>query len=253
MPSDASVLALHGFTQTGAMWDEIAEACGGVWVAPDLPGHGGPPVPDWPAAVAWVSGLAAGLRVPRILVGYSMGGRLALGALAAGVEVDGAVIVSAAAGISDPAGRADRMRADADLAATIRSSGIEAFVDDWLARPMFAGLGVRSDAWRAADRAVRVAHDAELLAAALETLGQGAQPPLLEHLRRVTVPVEWVVGARDVRYRGIAETAAARLGRATVTVVEGAGHAVVAERPGEVAAVIARMRRLVLGGEHTFD
>ena len=47
-------LALHGFTQRGAMWDEVAGLVGGVWEMPDLPGHGGQPVVDWAAAVQQV-------------------------------------------------------------------------------------------------------------------------------------------------------------------------------------------------------
>ena len=75
----ADVLALHGFTQRGAMWDEVAALAGGDWAAPDLPGHGSTPPMAWDEAVGWVAARAAA-EDASTMMGYSMGGRLALAA-----------------------------------------------------------------------------------------------------------------------------------------------------------------------------
>ena len=91
-----TILALHGFTQRGAMWAEVAAEVGGEWLTPDLPGHGAEPPVPWEAAAARLAGLLAVLPRPRILAGYSMGGRLALAvAVAAPDLVDGLVLISA--------------------------------------------------------------------------------------------------------------------------------------------------------------
>lgn len=232
--------ALHGFTQRGTMWDEVAALVGGEWSAPDLPGHGGRAACSWAQAVALVGGLLGGMARPCCLVGYSMGGRLALAAALdhPGV-VDRLVLVSAGPGIADAGARARRRADDLALADRIEAGGTAAFVDDWLARPLFAGLAARSPQWRAADRAARRGNEAAGLAAALRLLGQGAQPYLGERLGELAAPVLLIAGADDERYAALARRMGERIARATVAEVAGAGHAVVGERPAEMAAAVS--------------
>jgi len=235
-----SYLALHGFTQRGSMWDEVAILVGGEWVTPDLPGHGGLPACPWEEAVARVGGWLGETSPPRWLVGYSMGGRLAL---AAALDHPGMVarlvLVSASPGIAAAADRERRRAEDEALADRLETAGIAAFVDEWLARPMFGGLADRPGEWRASDRAARLGSEAGGLAAALRLLGQGAQPYLGERLLELGVPVLLVAGGDDGRYAALARSMGARLARSTVAVVSGAGHAVVGERPAELAALLA--------------
>ncbi|MFH1330173.1 MAG: alpha/beta fold hydrolase [Actinomycetota bacterium] len=233
-------LALHGFTQRGSMWDEVGAMTGGEWSAPDLPGHGGRPACSWEEAVALVGGLLEGIAPPRCLVGYSMGGRLALAVALDHPElVDRLVVASAGPGIEDAAARQRRLADDLALAGRLEAMGTAAFVDEWLARPQFAGLAARPPEWRAADREARVGNDASGLAAALRLLGQGAQPYLGERLGEPGLPVLLVAGSEDRRYAEMARRMGARLARATVAEVARAGHAVVGERPAEVAALLA--------------
>ena len=190
-------LALHGFTQRGSMWDEVAALAGGEWSTPDLPGHGGRPACSWEEAVALVGGLLEGVAPPRCLVGYSMGGRLALAvALDHPSLVDRLVVVSAAAGIEEGADRQRRRAEDLALADRLEAMGVGAFVDEWLSRPLFAGLAARPPEWRAADREARAGNDAAGLAAALRLLGQGAQPYLGDRLGELRMPVLLVAGGR---------------------------------------------------------
>jgi len=70
----ADVLALHGFTQRGAMWDEVASLVGGDWETPDLPGHGQTPPMDWGSAVSWLSGLVEAAGTDRRRSGSSGSG-----------------------------------------------------------------------------------------------------------------------------------------------------------------------------------
>jgi 2-succinyl-6-hydroxy-2,4-cyclohexadiene-1-carboxylate synthase len=233
-------LALHGFTQRGSMWDEVAALAGGDWSAPDLPGHGGRPACSWEEAVALVGGLLEGVAPPRCLVGYSMGGRLALAAaLDHPSPVDRLVVFSASAGIEEGADRQRRRAEDLALADRLEAMGVGAFVDEWLSRPLFAGLAARPPAWRADDRQARAGNDASGLAAALRLLGQGAQPYLGDRLGELGLPVLLVAGGEDRRYADLAGRLGERIARATVAEVAGAGHAVVGERPAEVAARLA--------------
>src|SRR6202011_6209711 len=74
-------------------------------------------------------------------VGYSMGGRLSLHlALERPDLVERLVLVGATAGLASPADRAARRAADEALAGRLAAEGVEAFVDWWLAQPLFAHL-----------------------------------------------------------------------------------------------------------------
>jgi 2-succinyl-6-hydroxy-2,4-cyclohexadiene-1-carboxylate synthase len=233
-------LGLHGFTQRGTAWSEVAAVVGGDWHLPDLPGHGTEPAVPWEAAVARIAGFLTALPPARVLAGYSMGGRLALAtAVAAPDLVDRLILVSAAPGIDDAAERHRRQIADEMLANRIEVIGLEAFLDEWAERPMFAGLRGRDPSWLAADRDRRLGNTASGLAAALRLLGRGVQPFAGEHLSGLAIPVLLVVGEQDPSYQASARDLERQLPLSRVVVIPGAGHALLGERPEAVAAAIA--------------
>ena len=233
-------LALHGFTQRGSMWAEVAAAVGGEWVTPDLPGHGDEPACGWREAVAGIGSRLAAIAAPRCLVGYSMGGRLAV---AAALDhpglVDRLVIVSAGPGLAAAEERRRRRARDRELAAHLEKVGMAAFAREWLERPLFAGLQRRPAEWRETDLATRAGNRAEGVAEALRRLGQGAQPSLGHRLGELAMPVLLMAGKNDPKYLDLARDMAARIPRVVLAEMPGAGHSVVGERPAEVAAALA--------------
>src|SRR5215212_7742503 len=139
----ADLVLLHGFTQTGRSWQPVRQALAARYrsLAPDLPGHGdfaGRRPASFAACDAYLRALARG---PFTLAGYSMGGRIALhAALSLGPAVERLVLIGASPGIADPVERAERAASDAALADRIESIGVEAFVREWGAQPLFAGM-----------------------------------------------------------------------------------------------------------------
>ena len=236
----ADLVLLHGFTQTGRSWQPIAHALAGRYraLAPDLPGHGAFAArrpASFPACDAYLRALAPD---PFTLVGYSMGGRIALhAALSPGLRIARLVLLGASPGLADPAERAARAAEDAALADRIEAIGLEAFVREWGARPLFADMP-RGVAELADDDRLR--NTASGLAAALRGLGTGVMPPLWDRLDALAIPVELVVGERDEKFRAIAERMEAALPAARVVVVEGAGHAVHLEAPDAVVDLLLR-------------
>ena len=172
-------------------------------------------------------------------VGYSLGGRCSLHvALAHPEVVDRLVLVSATAGIADDAERSARVERDEALATHVEQIGVEAFLDEWLAQPLFAGLTAENDG-----RAARLANTAEGLAASLRLAGTGTQDPLWGRLAEVHVPVLLVAGERDERFVGHAEHMAALLPDAAVAVLPDAGHAAHLEQPDAFATAVLGWER----------
>lgn len=241
-PQGPAMLLLHGFTGSGQGWEELASGLGD-WhvIAPDLPGHGGTAAPTgaMPMVARDLVELLDQLGVAQaVVVGYSMGGRLALHLAAhAPDRVKGLVVVGATPGIVDPDERAARLADDESLARRIEED-LEAFVNDWENQPMFWSQRALTPETREAMRAVRLAHDPKLLAEALRRLGTGAQPPLHERLRTMSLPVLWVAGEYDLKFRAIAQSTRAMLPDVHVAVVPYAGHAVHVERPSAFRTLV---------------
>lgn len=230
------LVLVHGFTQTGRSWAPVLShlPAGLEVLTPDLPGHGarsGAPAPMEEAAR--LLGDEGGRAT---YVGYSMGGRVALTlALARPDLVERLVLVSASAGIEDDDARAARRAADEELAAAIEEEGVDAFLAEWLAQPLFATL--------APERAgldARRENSAAGLAGALRLLGQGSMEPLWRRLLDLRMPVLVVAGELDEAYCIQAVHLGGWMGEvATLALVSGAGHACYLEQPERFAALVA--------------
>jgi len=229
------VVLVHGFTQTQAAWEPVAARLRPRWrlVRVDLPGHGGSA--GVRAGFAEAAGLLGECGGRAAYVGYSLGGRLCLRlALDRPELVRALVLLGASPGIADPAARAERRAADEALAAGIEDDGVAAFLDRWLAGPLFATLPPAR-----AGLPDRLANTPEGLASALRLLGAGAQAPLWDRLAGLRCPTLLVAGALDAKFAALAAEMAAAIGPAAHrALVPGAGHAAHLERPAELAALL---------------
>lgn len=233
-----ALLALHGFTHTGASWEPVLAALPQRYraLAPDIRGHGSASERR-PVDLETVLDDLAALSPERFtLAGYSMGGRIALHlALAVPERVERLVLVGASPGLADADARRARVAADRALADELATMDIEAFAARWAQTPVLADApaGVRARA-----HADRLRSTPAGLAAALRGLGTGALPSLWERLGELTLPVVLAVGERDDKFRAVAEEMAAALPDVHIAVVAGAGHAAHLEAPEQVAALI---------------
>ncbi len=224
-------MLLHGFTQQGEHMREAAQMIGHPSASPDLPGHG--PEPVFPAtmdeAVERVIELCGSAQA---LIGYSMGGRVALRAAPHLPHLEVLVLVSATAGLPE-AERVDRQAADEALAVRFESEPVEEMIDEWLGAPMFAGMARRSESWRARDRALRLAASGPGLAASLRGMGQGAVEQVSDaELAALPMRVHCVAGAADAGYAAEAERMASVIPGGIACIHPTAGHALLAEDPG---------------------
>ncbi len=221
---------IPGFSQPALAWDPVIAALSHPArvdaEAVDVP-HGS----DFVMTAAKIGNLAG----TAIYVGYSMGGRLALRlALDRPDLVRALVLVSAAPGIDDPSARRARATLDRRRVREIRTLGVPAFLDSWLAQPLFSTLP-RDDAMLEARLA---SMDAHRLAHQMVALGQGEMEPLGHRLQELRMPTTVIVGRADSRYGELGREMVDRISGARLVEIDG-GHALPLEQPGAVAAAVA--------------
>jgi len=248
-PARDPVVLLHGFTGSKDSWRDLREQLrtDRRVVSIDLPGHGGTrvgiDVDNYSierAAAMVIRLLNDVLAVPRFsLLGYSMGGRLALFiALNYGAHINRLVLESASPGLADSGDRAARRRADAELAAFAESAGIEAFVKRWESIPLFESMAQMPAEKIDRLRRERLGCCVEELARSLRGMGTGAQPWLGDELPALRMPTLAIAGAMDSKFTAIGEQMAALAGDARFEAIGGAGHAPHLERPREFNRIV---------------
>lgn len=219
---------LHGFTGTPDSFSALRAPPGAV--TPILGGHLGTPVTgNFDAEVERLAVLGADCSG---LLGYSLGGRLALGLLARYPDrFTHAVIVSAQAGLTSDDERARRRAGDGRLVALLREQGLESFVDHWQALPLWASQGALPEPLRSAQRQQRLRHTAEGLAQSLLRHGLGEMPDLRQELALLRTRVDLVAGERDEKFAALALELLGTIPGARLRLAPEAGHNLLLERP----------------------
>lgn len=231
------LVALHGFTQDSSSWTPFLRHLDSPRrvVAADLPGHGGSTSvsADLDGAAELVIELADG--EPFDLVGYSLGGRIALHvACQAPSSLRRVVAISAATGIADEASRAARLARDVQMADELEADGdVAGFIRRWLSNPLFATLPPER-----ADVGARVRNTASGLADSLRRCSLGTQRALTAELTAIGVPLLMVAGTRDDPFAASACALAAARPGVAAALVPGSGHVCHLEQPGVTARLV---------------
>ena len=241
-----AVVFLHGFMGSAADWKDVTLALGENHrcLAVDLPGHGAsvglpPETYTIQGAARVLLALFDELEIERpALVGYSMGGRLALYlALRHPGRFAGVFLESTSPGIEDSSEREARRRSDEAKAARLESGDFEGFVRDWYRQPLFASLARDEVRLRKTIEARLRNHPAEL-ARSLRGTGTGSQPSLWGELAALEAPTLAVAGGLDEKYVDLSRLMASSSPSMRDAVVPEAGHNVRLEAPGEYVALL---------------
>lgn len=237
-----TLVLLHGFTGSAAAWGNHIDmlATNGLrLIALDLLGHG---ESDAPADARRytiehcrtdiIDALRAlGVRENEaILLGYSMGGRIALYSTFSGF-FRALILESASPGLATEAERGQRRQQDEALAERIERGGVANFVAYWEQLPLFASQQALPIATRELLRQQRLRNRAVGLANSLRGVGTGAQPALYARLPELDLPILLIAGEQDEKFRAIARRMAWMLPRAQLEIVPGAGHTIHLEQP----------------------
>lgn len=235
-----ALLFLHGFLGSGADWEEIIDGLCGEYrcVAVDLPGHGASWGLDGEAAYS-MEGTAAALHavldtegIDRCgVVGYSMGGRVALYfAMNGPHRCRRLALESASPGVQGALDREARRQIDQSHAARLEGEDLTGFLEDWYRQPIFASLEARPELL---SRMITRRHHNEPgeLARSLRGMGAGVQVPLWDRLDELRMPTLFIAGALDGKYVEIADQMAALSTYVRAAIIPNAGHTVHAEYP----------------------
>jgi 2-succinyl-6-hydroxy-2,4-cyclohexadiene-1-carboxylate synthase len=244
------LIFLHGFTGQSASWTAVIDFASLTHrtIAIDLIGHGRTDAPRDTSRYAFdqaVNDLAAvvtKLELRRSAwVGYSMGGRVALGVAQRYPEIVSALILeSASPGISNDREREARTKADELLADQILAGGVREFVAKWEALPMWESQQRVPSERRERQREIRLQNRAEGLAGSLRGMGSGAQASLWGDLNELHVPTLVIAGERDTKFAGIATRMSKLMRNAELWIAPNTGHAVHLEQPASYAARVVQ-------------
>jgi 2-succinyl-6-hydroxy-2,4-cyclohexadiene-1-carboxylate synthase len=222
------VLFIPGFMQRGDAWRPVAELLPERYPSVMLEHE--------ESSFEGRLGEIAAAGADKLLVGYSLGGRLALRAALRDPErYRGVVTIGATAGIDEPSLRSARAEADDRLAAWMEAAPIESIVGVWERQPLFAD---QSEELIEAQRPGRLMQRPQELAMLLRTAGQGVLKPVWHELVRFELPLLAIAGARDEGYVSAARRIADTAPHGRAAIVEEAGHAVQLQRPDEVARLL---------------
>jgi len=247
--SDLALVMLHGFTGSAAGWGHQLDAFatyGLRVIALDLLGHGQSDAPYDPQRYAIehcqqdVLAVLQELGVSKdqaVLLGYSMGGRIALYTAFSGF-FRALILESASPGLEDPAEREQRRFSDEALAASIELDGVQAFIERWEKLPLFTSQKSLPFECRQALRRQRLQNRATGLAQSLRGVGTGVQPSLYARLPTLHIPVLLIAGELDTKFTAIARQMAQVLPQSQLRIIPGAGHTVHLERPQEFVSLV---------------
>jgi 2-succinyl-6-hydroxy-2,4-cyclohexadiene-1-carboxylate synthase len=239
-----SVTFVPGFMQRGEAWQPVAAGLGTSYRSTCID------FSTWTFEER-VEEIVAATGPGDALVGYSMGGRLALHAALREPDRLGAlVLVGVSAGIEDRGEREDRRRSDESLAEWMEPRSIEEVVQRWEGLPVFE---TQSPELRERQRPGRLSHEPRLLARLLRSAGQGALEPVWELLKELRCPVLLTAGEQDRRYASAARRMAAELPDARMRLVPDAGHAPQLEAPAEFTRLLREFLDEHLGDRRVVD
>lgn len=241
------LIFLHGFMGTASDWLEISEILEDEYycILPDLPGHGrtiaetiDEPL-DFDFVALGLMDLMEQLHLASAaLIGYSMGGRVALYTATRYPKRFNALVMEGVnPGLQDDKERNNRLVLDEERAERLESTGIARFTESWYETDFFETLRRHPEKLNKIKTA-RKNNDTAWMAKVLRELSLGRQPPLWDRLGTLSMPVLLIAGELDHKYRRIAYQMKDYLGDSQVHLTPETGHNSHAEAPEKFAQIL---------------
>lgn len=240
------IVFLHGFTGSLKSWDEVIQHLPSTFdiLTIDLIGHGNTSKPIDSNRYTVEEQIADLHMVFKqlswssfTLVGYSMGGRLAL-AYASHYSVKRLILESSSPGLTDKEERLNRKKSDEQLADRILNNGLPSFVDFWEGIPLFHTQRQLSLEKQQLIREERLAGSEIGLANSLRGFGTGVQPSYWDKLEEIDTPTWLITGKQDEKFDKLANKMKNYFPNVTHKEIQEVGHAIHVEKPQLFATIV---------------
>lgn len=239
------ILFLHGFMGNSHEFDEAIQLLSKEFsfLTVDLPGHGKTQFLDSDQyytiekTAHLLIKLLNELRISQcFLVGYSMGGRLALYLTRYFPRYFSKVVLeSASPGLQTEAERLERVKRDEQIARKLvriaAKSDFETFLSHWYAQPIFGNIKHHPQFQNLLES--RLQNNPIELAKSLRLMGTGCQPSLWEKLKENKIPLLLLVGEYDQKFIDINQKMSNICELSQLKVISQAGHTIHFENTGK--------------------
>jgi 2-succinyl-6-hydroxy-2,4-cyclohexadiene-1-carboxylate synthase len=214
----SSLFCIHGFLGQAEDWKKVLPAhistthfdlfSSEVEKRPSL---------DFKSLSHWINSAARLQQGTKVLMGYSLGGRIALSAL---LEQPGlwsaAVIIAAHPGLQVELDRKKRVELDEKWAMRFEEQEWISLLSDWNSQPV---LKESSVLFRKEE-----CYSRKALAESLRGCSLGVQADFRQQIQDLRIPILWVVGENDLKFLAVAKEVAFLNPQITLLVIPNAAH-----------------------------
>ena len=251
--SPATIVALHGFLGDGLDFQPLIALTKAHfrWVTIDLLGHGASDSPrelefyDLNHQSSQLQTCIRELQLGRFtLLGYSMGGRLALQYAIRNPDfLEHLVLIGTSAGIACESARVERKKQDAAWANLIQEQGVAEFLSAWNQQPLIATQQkyLSPSLYQELQKRRRQNNWAGIINSLLG-FGVGVMPSCSEQLGSLELPVTMFTGVEDKKFRAIAKEMLGKIKSARHIEIPDAGHAPHLENPSSLYSALTAGR-----------
>lgn len=246
--NDTPIVCLHGFVGCGCDFSIVADALNmdSPLLAPNFPDYTAPPTKSeepWERTLdclhSFIQEHAGDRRC--VLLGYSMGGRIALQyAIKNQAQLKGLVLIGATPGIEDAEKRSTRLVEDGARATKLMNQSIDGFLTEWLGQTLLKSQESIPEPYRTNMLEARHKMSPQSLAHYLEILGTGTMPSAWKRLVEIKLPTLLITGADDLKFTEIAGKMQKFISDCEHHIIKQAGHAACFEQPAEFSICLKR-------------
>jgi 2-succinyl-6-hydroxy-2,4-cyclohexadiene-1-carboxylate synthase len=249
LKSKIPILLLHGFTGSLEDWNFIDDNLSQEFTAIkiDLIGHGESDSPTkieaytFESQIEIINKIIQKLELEKVIIlGYSMGGRLALSfSMQYPEKIIALVLESTSFGVEEENEKNERINSDKILAKQIRNSTIENFITDWLNIPLFKTLqNISAERVKELKQKKIKSNSSMGLANSLLSFSTGKMKNYFQLCSTFKKPVLLVSGDLDSKFKAISEKANRILPNSEISIVKNCGHNVHFENPQEFLKLV---------------
>ena len=147
-------------------------------------------------------------------------------------------LISTHPGLSSETERSKRETKDQKWVSLLEQEGIQKFVEQWETIPLWHSQKTLPDELLSEQKNIRLGHNPLQLAHSLKTVGLAKMPDYGQRLSELNIPVDLIVGEKDLKFVDLAKSMDAHLNTSTMFKIENCGHNPLLEKPDALGKIL---------------